>query len=415
MEKLYDRKIVKDVFKYIDSKKIVVIHGSRQVGKTTIMKLLMNKLEKNIPKENIVYFDLEDFVLLDLFNRGAGEVFDYLNGLKFNKNFSRYMFVDEIQYLDNPSGFLKLFNDRYKEQIQMVVSGSSSFRIKSKFKDSLVGRTVDFEVFGLDFEEYLEFKELPFNLRHIRSDIMHKEISQHFSDYIIHSAYPGVVLEKNLEKKEKYLKQIISTYIKKDIKDIAHIKNITKFNNLLRILSERSCNLLNILELSNILGITRGTVQEYLLILENTYIIKLLTPFFRKIKTELVKMPKNFFEDTGIMILLNYLGFIKKINSQILENAFYTMLRKKNPVENIHYWRTLSGQEIDFVVEKGKTNFLAFEIKLNYTGQSLNNLRTFTEKYKKVSSYIITLQKAKESKNNNVKVIYPWEIYNLPE
>jgi len=239
---------------------------------------------------------------------------------------------------------------------------------------------------------------------------MHRELSEYFINYVLYSSYPGIILEKDLDKKETYLKQIISTYIKKDIKDISNIKNIPKFNNLVRILSEQSSNLVNILELSNSIGISRETIQEYLLILENTYIIKFISPFYKKIRTELTKMPKIFFEDTGLMILLNYLGLIKKITGPVFENSIYTILRKKFPVENIHYWRTNTGQEIDFIIEIKKEKYIAIEVKLNYNGQSLVNLKSFLEKYKNVELYVITLQKLKEIDNKSIKIIYPWEV-----
>jgi predicted AAA+ superfamily ATPase len=111
-------------------------------------------LKEKTSRSNIVYFDLEDFDLVELCNSGPDKVVEYLKGINCDFNNKIYLIIDEIQYLENPSSFLKLFHDRYREVIKIIVSGSSSFEIKSKFKDSLAGRSLSFEIFTLDFEEF---------------------------------------------------------------------------------------------------------------------------------------------------------------------------------------------------------------------------------------------------------------------
>ena len=102
--------------------------------------------------------------MLELCDSGVENVVSYLKGKGADFSAKVFLFIDEIQYLKNPSSFIKLFTDRYKEGIKLVVSGSSSFLIKSKFKDSLAGRIIDFELFPLDFEEYLIFRNLDYKL-----------------------------------------------------------------------------------------------------------------------------------------------------------------------------------------------------------------------------------------------------------
>jgi uncharacterized protein len=413
MRNYFKRDIIDDVIKYIDDKNVVVIHGARQVGKTTLLKIIIDKLKKNISDENIFYIDLEDLDLLETANKGVQNFINYLNGFKYNKNYKRYLFIDEIQYLKNPTNFLKLFVDHHSDKFKLIVSGSSSFEIKSKFKDSLVGRTVNFELFGLSFNEYLNFKNKNYDLNNISdNELLNNELKELFSDYVLYSNYPAIVLEDVLEKKEKYLKQIISTYIKKDIKDLANIKNITKFNNLLRILAEQTGALLNVSTLSNSIDLTRQTIDDYLMLMENTYITKKVYPYFNNVKTELVKMPKIFFEDTGLMNLLNYREFISKITGEMLENAIYTILRRIVANENIYFWRTKKQQEIDFVIKRRKQMIL-FEVKLRYSGQSLNNLLYFMNKYKNNKAYIVTLEKNIIPQKENIDILYPWEINKI--
>ena len=160
------RKILNRIESFINTNDIIVIQGARQTGKTTLLKIIIDQLQnkRGIAKDNIIYFDLEDFALLELCDNGASDVVKYIEAKKkLNKQQKVYLLVDEIQYLSNPSNLLKVFHDHYSH-FKLIVSGSSSFDIRKKFKDSLVGRTVDFELFTLDFDEFLDFKGVPYDL-----------------------------------------------------------------------------------------------------------------------------------------------------------------------------------------------------------------------------------------------------------
>ena len=150
MNNYKNREKINEIIKFIDIPEIIVLHGARQVGKTTLMKMTMNYIEKN-KKNDFFYFDLEKEDFLNLCNNGVEEIIKYIKGKKTNNNSENktFIFIDEIQYLNNPTSLLKLFYDHYKNNFKLIVSGSSSFAIKSKFKDSLVGRIIDLEIFGL--------------------------------------------------------------------------------------------------------------------------------------------------------------------------------------------------------------------------------------------------------------------------
>jgi len=272
--KIYPRKFFSQIKKSLDIPEVIVIHGARQTGKTTLLHILMKELKKESHPPNIVYFDLEDFELTDLCNSGVKAVVEHLKAIGCDFKKKIFLFIDEIQYLENPSSFLKYFFDHWKGKVKLIVSGSSSFGIKSKFKESLVGRTIDFELFGLDFEEFLTFKELNYDLK-IKDRIVIKELKKLFQEFVFYGSYPRIVLENSIELKEQLLKQIINTYLKKDIRDLVGVGDINKFNKLLKILASRSGSMLNVLELANTVGIARPTLENYLMILENTYIIKL--------------------------------------------------------------------------------------------------------------------------------------------
>lgn len=412
------RKLTLKITSFLHSPEIVVIHGSRQVGKTTLMKILMDKLiNEGIPPENIEYFDLEDFILLELCNKGVKEVIEYLKSKESNANHKRYLCIDEIQHLDNPSSFLKLFHDHYNDKCKLFVSGSSSFNIKRKFKDSLVGRIVDFELFSLDFEEYLEFGDVQIDLHSIKSEAIHVELKKHYLDYIVFGGYPRIALEPEHQKREVYLKQVINTYVRKDIGDLANIRNLQKFNNLLRVLSDQAGSLLNVNELSNTLGLARQTIDEYLFILENTYVIKLLAPFFSNIRSELSKKPKIYFEDTGVMNILRFGTFISKIDGAIFENSIFSILRKNIEMDKIKYWRTTNKQEIDFIIEQYNQLF-AIEAKQTYSRQPVA-FKAFCSIYEQgkrkrdLKRIVVTLDKKRPPQDLTIQLLYPWELYDF--
>jgi len=420
------REIFSKIVKYLEIPEIIVLHGARQVGKTTLMKMTVDYLKNKSPHfekscgdkeiDNVFYFDLEKEEYLNLCNQGYEKIINYIKARikkKQNNNKKTFVFIDEIQYLDNPSSLLKLFYDHSKEEYKLIVSGSSSFAIKSKFKDSLVGRIIDLEIFGLSFKEFLDFKGLKYDLT-VNSELAHEELKSIYKEYIVYGFYPQVVLTDNIELKEIYLNGIIEKYIYKDIRDLAGIKQIKKFNNLLKFLASQVGQLVNINELSDTLNISRPTIEEYLFILENTYIIKLIPPYYKNIRSELTKMPKIYFEDLGILNILRNKKISSEFDGNFFENAVYAYLRRKFNIRDINFWRTKSKQEIDFIIDNKR--IVPIEVKLNYNDRLIKNLFYFSKKYHIDDLYCITYNKKEtslKSKKKNVKQLYPWEIEGI--
>ena len=410
--KFMDRKIFHKIVRFLDYKETIIIYGARQVGKTTIMKMLINYLkDKNIPDEAIFYLDLENLDLLQLCEEGVDSLIKFIEARTSYKK-KIYIFIDEVQYLSNPTNFIKILVDGYSERFKLIVSGSSVLDIKLKVKQSLVGRIVTFEVFGLDFEEFLLFKGIKYNLALVRDDIAKKELIKLFEEFVIFGGYPRVALIDLIEDKKYYLKQLVQIYIKKDIRDIGNIKNIVKFNGLLRILASQAGNLLNIDEISSSLRMAKETVYHYLVLLEGTYIARRLPPFHRNLRSELTKMPKIYFEDNGVLNYLRYNDIIQTIDGQSFENCIYTEFRKYVQFDNLRYWRTQAKQEIYFIVT-GKEKLFAIETKINYTGKRLSNLEYFSKKYPGSKKFVMTLRKNSSlNPGKDVNIIYPWE-YNI--
>ena len=406
---LYKREISAEIKKYLNTDDIVVLHGARQVGKTHILYYFKEQLEKE--NKRVFYIDLEDSRYVSVLDLGVESFINLLaeEGLldkKEKKNASNklYVFIDEIQYLRHPSSFLKLISDHHKK-IKLIVSGSSSFEIRNKFSDSLVGRTVNFEIFSLSFEEFLLFKGYPFQKGQVFTQKKTDELKKLFKEYVLFGGYPKIVLTREKEKKEKYLQQIIDTYVRKDIRDLAEIKDIDKFNKLLEVLASQSGNLLNVTELSNTCKIAKPTVERYLFIMENTYIIKLVHPYSGNIRSELFKVPKIFFYDTGLMQMLWLKNLQKEIIGNVFETGIFSELVKKHGKDTVLYWRTKDKKEIDFILRKNNL-LLPIEAKMNFNKFNSSVMRYFQEKYDIKTYNLVALEGDILSK----EYLYPWSL-----
>lgn len=415
--KLYKRAVFREITKYLFTNEVLVLHGARQVGKTHLLYLIDEYLRSKSYKT--LYIDLEDSRFLKILDAGIEEFMKYLSeeGVLPNKQSARqsrergkkiFVLIDEIQYLREPSSFLKLMTDHHKN-IKLIVSGSSSFLIKTKFKDALVGRTINFEVLPLSFAEFLHFKEYfvtPELLRQVNlTSKKNAELLSLFKEYVLYGGYPKIVLTSQRELKERYLQQIIDTYIKKDIRDLAKIKEVDKFNKLVEVLATQSGQLLNVLELSNTCHLAKTTVENYLFLLENTYVIKLLKPYYKNLRSELFKTPKIFFYDTGLMQMLWLKQLQKEVLGSVLETAVFAELAKKYGASNLFFWRTTDKKEIDFILRR-RNKILPIEVKINFEHFDDTAVKYFNNKYK-MKNYFVT---GLNGEMNNNHYCYPWAL-----
>jgi hypothetical protein len=405
MDKIYKRTVVDEISKYLHTDDIIVLHGARQVGKTCLLYYLEDQLKKQ--GEITHFIDLEDSRYVRILDSGVEEFINHLKeeGVLSNKKKRKvFVLIDEIQYLSNPSSFLKLIADHHKN-LKLIVSGSSSFAIKTKFKDSLVGRTVNFEIFNLSFKEFLLFKNYPFVEGKVYTQKKIEELKSKFKEYILYGGYPKIVLTPEVDKKEKYLQQIIDTYVKKDIRDLASVKDVDKFNKLIETLASQSGQMLNIAELSNTTMIAKQTIEKYLFILENTYIIKLVKPFSKNIRSELFKLPKIYFYDTGLMQMLWLKGLQKEIIGSVFETGVFAELVKKYTQNTVFYWRTKDKREIDFIL-KIKNSILPIEVKINFEQFNPSAIKYFNRHYGLKKFRVVSLQGKPKDEN----YVYPWNL-----
>jgi predicted AAA+ superfamily ATPase len=402
---LYNRDAVDKITPWLDSGEIIVLHGARQVGKTSILYYLKDQL--TAAGKPVYYIDLEDSRYLRILDAGVDEFLRHLaeQGHAVGTEQERlFVFIDEIQYLSNPSSFLKLVADHH-HGIKLIVSGSSSFAIREKFSDSLVGRTINFEIFPLSFREFLRFRGITFVEGQSITQLKCNELREYYREYALYGGYPRIVLTPEIERKEKYLQQIIDTYVRKDIRDLAGVKDNDKYNRLLEALASQSGSLLNVDELANSARLAKQTVEKYLFIMENTYVIRLVRPFSRNIRTELFKQPKIFFHDTGLMQMLWLKGLQKELIGNVFETSIFSELVKRCGMESVRYWRTKDKREIDFIVTQRDTP-LPIEVKLNFAQCRQAALTYFSKHYDSEPYRIVAL--------NGVKAVehgaWPWEV-----
>lgn len=180
-----------------------------------------------------------------------------------------------------------------------------------------------------------------------------------------------------------------------------------KFNKLLEVLASQSGNLLNVSELASSAHLSRPTVEHYLFIMENTYILKLVRPFSRNLRSELFKVPKIFFYDTGLMQILWLKTLPKSITGNVFETAIFAELVKCFSKDSVYYWRTRDKKEIDFILALG-TRHIPIEVKLNFNKVRMKALNYFRDTYK-IDEYKITGLNGVPKEN----YLYPWELSTL--
>lgn len=423
---LYPRQLISKIAEWLESDHILLITGSRQVGKTSLLFLLIQLLvRKSFPRQHIHYFDLEDFDLLEICNEGPNRFEQYLRNLGEDFEGRCYVFIDEIQYLNEPTHFLKLLHDHYKN-IKIICSGSSTLDIQRKFKDSLVGRKLVFELFPLSFEEFLSFKQQEtllnivqkYNLIDLKNGrevedllpIFAKELEHYFDEYIRFGGYPAGVLEQNYERKIILLNEIYQTYVRKDINQLFSIENVAAFNNLVRLLGFQIGQLVNLKELATSTASSWRTIENYLFILENTFIIKRVLPFFSNKRKEVVKMPKIFFHDTGLRNQL-----VKNTNSLVHRNdagslvesfVFQQLYRNLNVNEELKFWRTQNKNEVDFVIESEEIIPVEVKYKAFESPQIPQGIRFFMQQYHCKIAFVITKNFLGEIKKENCRIIF---------
>jgi len=377
--KIYPRHLTKSLLKEIQLSSIVVLTGMRQVGKTTLMRLVY----ENIKSTNKIFLDLENPLNQKIFEeKNYDNVIANLEAYGLHTNVKMFLFLDEVQYMPGIVKPLKYLYDHY--HIKFFLTGSSSFYLKNLFPESLAGRKVIYELFPLDFQEYMWFKEKEkivledFNKKDKAKNAVGFELfKKHYSDYMTFGGFPAVVLERDQLRKKQILEDIFKSYFEKDVKTLTDFREINRLRDLILLLANRVGSKIDISKISSELGAARETVYGYLNFLEKTYFLFLLAPFSRSINGEVRGAKKVYFCDTGL------LNFLAKIPDGILfENSVFLNLHKCG---SLNYFARYKGPEIDFILNKK----IAFETKTKANITDLNRLERVSKSLRLKAYYLV--------------------------
>lgn len=368
---------------------MTLLIGARQTGKTTLLKQLDDYLIKQ--GKTTAFFSLEDKVYLDAFNEHPKNLFQFIPLSEPEK--TTFLFIDEVQYLQDPSNFLKLLYDEYTPQVKLIVSGSSSFYIDKKFKDSLAGRKQIFHLPTMGFREFLYFRDYKTVMDYVHSDFLPKlylnDLRALFAEYLIYGGYPKVVTTSSINKKKGALKELATSYVKKDIEE-ASLRYPEIYFNILKIIAGQTGGLLNPNSIGKTLQIQYKTVELYLYVMQKSFHIGLVKPYYKSVATELRKMKKAYFQDLG---LLNFFAgnfdpiLLRDDRGELLENYVFRLFADRYDTDwDIKYWRTQKKQEVDFIIQ-GKR---AFEVKFSENMFKHYKYKFFKNKYPEIPLELLT-------------------------
>lgn len=380
MTRIYERKLTSLLLKETELPRIVVLTGMRQVGKTTLIRQVFD----SVSSTSKIFLDFENPLNQKIFEeKNYDNILANLKALGFSLNDKPYIFIDEIQLAPEVVKPIKYLYDHYK--IKFFLTGSASFYLKNLFPESLAGRKVIYELFPLDFEEFLIFKE---KARPMSGDFKSKArdksrisfelYKSYFEEYLTFGGFPGVVLEDDGIRKRKVLEDIFKSFFEKDVKSLADFKELGKLRDLILLLANRVGSKIEISKIASEIGISRETVYSYLNFLEKSYFISIVSPYSRSLDGEVRVAKKVYFCDSG---LLNYLG--KVTEGTILENAVFQCLRGRG---QLNYYEKYRGPEIDFILNKE----IGFEVKLKADRSDWSRLKRLAENLKLKEYYLVS-------------------------
>ncbi len=362
---------------HLDRRQITVLTGMRRTGKTTLCKQLM--ADSSIGQK--LYIDLERIDNRALWSETNYETIIQAltqQGLRFTEPV--LLVLDEIQLVSNLPSVLKYLYDTYS--IKFIVTGSSAYYMKNQFTESLAGRKKIFDIYPLSFGELLAFKNVPaISLpweeasKFIRAE--YERLKSYYEEYIEFGGFPEVVLTDAVADKQDLLQDILSSYINFDIRVLADIRDPANLYKLIKLLAVRTGTKLDISKLTSLVGLSRQTVENYLTLLEQSYLIRTLPVLANSPDREIVKARKLYFLDNGIASIVGDAGSGAKF-----ENAIFNQLLHRG---ELAYYQLKTGREIDFVVDQK----LGIEVKETAAESDLRNLQSLASNLNLSQNYVV--------------------------
>lgn len=406
-----NRKILAEIWKNIDNDLILLLNGARQTGKTTLMKMIKEKLiaEKNIQPEQILWFDLEQTDDLTVW---SSQTFA-LPRLPKNDGKKYYLFIDEFQRSKTIGSTLKVIHDHYTH-IKAIITGSASWYLD--IDESMAGRKRVINIWPLNFSEFMEwsgdsklqslYQTALKNISATPAGII-EIINNQFLLFANNGGYPKIVLEKSEENRAKALRETINSYLTRDIKIWNYAANTLEIKKLLTLLAGLSGNLLSIDALSANSGLGRSALANRLELLQNTFIVYLIQPYFTNKIKEITKSPKIYLIDSGLRdVLLNNLTIPPQTTEfgHLAENVIATeLLKNAGVLDQIYFWRTVRKQEVD-LVKKRETELIPIEVKGGNEENIPEGLKSFIRQYHPENGYVLNWSTIKDVSYRNCVV-----------
>lgn len=324
------KRILEDkIVEKLNKDKAIILIGPRQVGKTTIIKSILNNTEH-------LFLDGDDPTIRNLLTEPNTEQLKSIIGN------SKTVFIDEAQRIKNIGITLKLITDQFKD-VQLLVSGSSAFELNNQINEPLTGRKWEYNLFPISWEE-------------LENDIGFVKAEQQLELRILYGMYPDVI--NNPGEEVEILKQFVNSYLYKDILAFGGIRKPEMLEKLVKALALQIGSEVSYNELAQLIGVDKNTISNYIDLLTKGYIVYRLPSFSRNLRNEIKTNQKIYFYDTGIrnMVIGNFNPLDSRNDKGTLwENFLITERLKMNTyhlsLANSYFWRTKQQQEIDYVEE----------------------------------------------------------------
>lgn len=356
--KSYQRICLQNIEKWLFKGKTLVITGPRQVGKTTLIKELLNK------NENTLLLDGDNIEVRELLSQNSKILLERVIGS------AKMVFIDEAQRINNIGLSAKIIHDNFKD-VQLILSGSSALDLNQAVNESLTGRKITFHLYPLSLQELA--------LKH-----HYIEMIQDLENRILFGSYPDVVTQKGNE--AILLKELTESYLYKDILALSNIRKPEILHKLVQALAYQLGNEVSLNELASLLEISKETVASYIDLLEKAFVVFSVRSLSRNLRNEIKANRKIYFYDTGVrnaviqnfnpLALRNDKGALWE-NFLIAERIKFNHYRKHD--FHFYFWRTTEQQEIDWIEEKDG-HFNVFEFKWQ-NGAKAKISKSYTKAY----------------------------------
>ncbi len=391
------RILSRQILKALKTFPAIIVTGPRQSGKTTLLKKILGKTHTYVNLENP-----------DVRFRANADPVNFLDQL------SKPVILDEVQYVPELLSYIKTLIDDNRKAGRWVLTGSQNFALMQKVSESLAGRAAILSLLPFSFSERQnagqKSKDIAWLLRHMSdSDIWQKPRRKNLADLssvILRGNYPEIASNSRVDK-NLWCGSYISTYLERDIRNLAQVGDLNQFERFVRLCASRTGQILNISELARGIGVSVPTAKRWLSLLETGYQIFLLYPYYKNIGKRLVKSPKLYFNDTGLAAYL--LGIENKntlINSPHFGNLFETLVvtdfwkrfLHNGQMPSMYYLKTRDNLEIDLALESaGYLHFLEIKSAATITAKHAASLVRGKKDLKTLVASCSIISQAKEN------------------